>query len=269
MRLVLLVLMVFATAAPAVAAESHSPEDRYEQCLKHMQRAYYTKALEECNRVRNYNRDDPISVKAELAIADIYFKKGDYEQARLAYDDFARLHPRDPDLDYVVYRLGLSIYKRAARAAARDQTSTRRAVDTWSGFATRFPDSEHRDEVADLLAAGRRRLAVKELVIADYYAREGVWGAAVARAEGMLRRYPASEEAPRALATIARGRHAWGDVDGAAVARDRLASDYPDSPWLRRTDRRLQGTPGEPPPEVVFVRPYKVPAMMGPGTGAY
>ena len=55
--------------------------DRYSLCLKYFKRANYTKALETCNRVRNFHRDDPVSVLAELAVADIYEKRGDNEQA--------------------------------------------------------------------------------------------------------------------------------------------------------------------------------------------
>lgn len=264
MRLLFAALLL-AVSLPALAAGEVTPEDRYALCIKYMQRAYYTKALEQCNRVRNYHRDDPVSVKAELAIADIHYKKGDYEQARLAYDDFSRLHPRHPDLDYVVYRVGLSIWKRAPRAAGRDQTSTRAAVNAWTGFSTRFPDSTHQQEVAELLAAGRDRLAKKELVIARYYVREENYGAAVERLEDMVARYPDSSHTAQALALMAQGHHAWGEVDAARNLRDRLAADFPDSPWIDKADRWLAQVPGAPPEEQVFVRPYRYPGMMSPG----
>ena len=81
-------------------------QDQYELGLRYLNRGYYAKSLETFNRIRNYHRDDPLSVKAELAIADVYFKKREWDQARLAYEDFMRMHPRHPDLDYVTYRVG-------------------------------------------------------------------------------------------------------------------------------------------------------------------
>jgi outer membrane protein assembly factor BamD len=269
LRLVLAVLALALSTAAAAAPREVTPEDRYALCIRYMQRAYYTKALEQCNRVRNYHRDDPVSVKAELAIADIHFKKGDYEQARLAYEDFARLHPRHPDLDYVVYRVGLSIWKRAPRVAGRDQTGTRSAVNRWTGFSTRFPDSAYREEVETLLDKGRDRLARKELVIARYYARKGNWGATTARVEGLLDRYPDSSHVPAALAMLARGKHAWGETETAAEVRESLARQFPDSRWLERVDRWLARAPGAPPEEEIFVRPYRYPGMMFPGMGMY
>ena len=80
-------------AAPAHAGlfknnnRGKSIEDLYDDCVRSAERGYFTKALEVCNRVRNVYRDSPLSTLAEITIADIYFKRGDYEQASTA--DFA------------------------------------------------------------------------------------------------------------------------------------------------------------------------------------
>ena len=91
---ILFLALALAGGIPAHAAsdDDMTPTERYELGMRLMKRGYYTRALEELNRVRNYHRDDPASVKAELAIAELYYRKGDYEQARLAFEDFARLH---------------------------------------------------------------------------------------------------------------------------------------------------------------------------------
>ena len=69
----------------AVAAKKQlTVQDMYELGLRYMKRGYYVKALEQFNRVRNYHRDDPYAVKAELAIADVYYQKNEWDQARLA-----------------------------------------------------------------------------------------------------------------------------------------------------------------------------------------
>ena len=86
-----------AARRPALVAKKAKPEaslqDQFDDAVKAMNRAYYTKALETFNKIRVYHRDDPLAVESELAIADVYFKKGDWDQARLGYEDFARMHP--------------------------------------------------------------------------------------------------------------------------------------------------------------------------------
>ena len=138
-------------------ADGVTASQRYDLCLKFYKRRLYTKALETCNRVRNFHRDDPVSVLAELAIADIYYQRGDREQARLAYEDFVRLHPRHKQVNYAIWRIGLCWWKTSPRWAGRDQTPTRQAVNVWTGYDARFPDAEYNDDVADLLSYCRIR----------------------------------------------------------------------------------------------------------------
>lgn len=247
-----------AEAAPKQKKRGETAEELYQQGLRAMQRGYYTRALEKFTRVRNYHRDDPLSVKAQLAIADVYFKKGDMAQARFAYEEFASYHPRHENLDYVTYRIGLSIYKDAPKFAGRDQTATRGAVNVWTGFATRFPDSEHVEEVEKLLNRSRNRLARKELHIAKHYASREAWGAVHDRTHYLVRRYPDTEPVPEALALMGRALHAWGETQQAQQILARLKRDHPETSAVHQLEGWLQRPAGEKPDEKIFVRPYKV-----------
>lgn len=214
-------------------------EEQYELGVKYMNRGYYTKAIEQFNRIRNYYRDDPYSVKSELAIADVYYKKNEWDQARLAYDDFMRMHPRHPELDYVTYRIGLTLYKKAPKAAGRDQTWTRQAVNTWSGFDGRFPESEYHDDVQEKLRECRERLARKELIIAKFYAnpQRKAWHSVLGRVDGLLRTYPNSDYVPEALELKALAHAYQGEADMVDTVMAKLSELSPDT--ARRAERRL------------------------------
>ncbi len=244
-----------------------SAQERYADCLKAFQRGFHTRAIELCTHVRNYHRDDPVSVLAELLIADIYFKQGNIEQARLAYEDFARMHPRHERLDYAIFRIGLCWNKAAPKLwAGRDQTTTRQAINVWTGFDRQFPESPHRDEVAEAIEKARTRLARKELLVARFYQDREAWDAVRARATFVVERYPDTRLAPDALALVARSWHAWGFLAEARAARDRLAETFPDRPaLLTQVDRWLTRPPGERPAAVVFLRPYRIPQAGGLG----
>lgn len=252
-------------ARPTVTAA-----ERYELCLRYFKRGYYTKALETCNRVRNFHRDDPVSVKAELAIADIHFQRGDREQARLAYEDFVRLHPRHESVDYAIWRIGLCWFKVSPKWAGRDQTPTRQAMNVWTGFDARFPDSDHKDEVSRLLGRARDRLARKELVIANFYKRNPrrAWGAVRGRAEGVIDRYEDTDQTPEAMYLVARSLHAWGATTRADQVKDQLETAFPNSRWVAATRRALAREPGTQPDIEIFLRPYRIPSAGGGGTMA-
>ena len=241
--------------------------DRYSLCLKYFKRANYTKALETCNRVRNFHRDDPVSVLAELAVADIYEKRGDNEQARLAYEDFVRLHPRHESVSYAVWKIGQCWYKASPKWVGRDQTPTRQAVNVWAGYASRFPESEYIAEVEKLSSKARTRLVAKELSIADFYRQRQAWRAVRSRAAAAADRYPDTELTPVVLARLVEAWHVWGYTRQAQETRDRLAADFPESPWLERVDRLLEGPPGTEPEEPVFVRPARIPSAGGGAGG--
>lgn len=256
----LLLLLLWAPIASAADGwKDRPPEAQYEYGVRLLKRGYDDRALEVFSHLRNFHRDDPISLRAELAVADVLFEQREYEQARLAYEDFARLHPRSPELDYVVFRTGLSVFKRASRIAARDQSATTQALSIWTGFERRFPGSEHLPELAELEAKARDKLAAKELHIARYYAREGSWTAVRRRSEALLRQYPTSSHAPEAMLLLGTAHHRWGRVDDARAVRERLAETFPDAPELATLDRELGRPAGQPPVEPVFVRPYRLP----------
>ncbi|MCB9797008.1 MAG: outer membrane protein assembly factor BamD [Alphaproteobacteria bacterium] len=228
LRLWFVLLGLSLPLAPAWAQRSDlSVEEQYELGLRYMKRGNNTKALEQFNRIRNYHRDDPYAVKAELAIADLHFEGQEWDQARVAYEDFLRLHPRHEDVDYVVYRLGLTAFKKAPMIASRDQTWTRQAVNTWTGYDTRFADSVHVAEVQTNLTRARDRLARKEFVIGDFYFQRDAWVAVAGRMEGMLRQYPDATDAPMALAELAVARWHLGEQDEAKELVEQLRERYP------------------------------------------
>ncbi|MEY3210501.1 MAG: hypothetical protein RIT28_982 [Pseudomonadota bacterium] len=247
-RVAVAAILLSLAAAPEVQAARGdvSVEEQYDLGLRYLKRGYYVKALEQFNKIRNYHRDDPYAVKAELAIADVYFEQAEWDQARVAYEEFMRLHPRHEDIDYVVYRLGLTSLKKSTKVAARDQTWTRHAVTTWAGYESRFASSEHLEEVQELLTEAKDRLAHKEFLIGEFYFRRKAYNAVISRMEGMLRTYPDCSDVPMALAMLAVSYKRLGDETTAAMAAARLTADHPDSRavrWLRFKEPSLLAAP--------------------------
>ena len=228
-RLILFVALFISGPVNAKRKKRARPsvKEQYELGLKYMNRGMYIKALEQFNRVRNYHRDDPHSVKAELAIGDVYFKKAEWDQARLSYEDFSRMHPRHPDLDYVIYRIGMTNYKKAPSAAGRDQTYTRHALNSWTGFNSRFPESTYIPEVEGLAGECRERLAVKEVWVARFYKRRAAWAAVERRAANMLSRYPESSHAGASIELIGEASAWQGNNKEADMAVEKLAESDP------------------------------------------
>lgn len=243
LRVLLLALAVAVagvhSAAAVAAPKPLSAEEVYSLGLKFLRNKAYTKALEQFQRVRTFYRDDPYSLKAELAIADIHYQKTEWIEARLGYEDFMRAHPRYPELDLVIYRLGLVIYKNAPTVPDRDQSETRRTVSTWAGFSARFPESQHRTEVEKLLGKAQDRLARKELRIAEFYARRESWPAVVGRIEPMMRTWPDNSVRGASLVLYGKALHQLGNDDAARAVLESLRAAPADARRAGQLEREL------------------------------
>jgi outer membrane protein assembly factor BamD len=238
---VLVLIGLFSPQQADAARRKLTLEEQYELGLKQLKRGYYVKALEQFNRIRNYHRDDPLAVKAELAIADVYYKKHEWDQARDAYEDFLRWHPRYVDADYVVFRLGMSMYKKSNRIAARDQTWTVRTTEIWSGFGSRFADSEYKEEVDEKLQECRERLGEKELIIAQFYRRRKSWESVERRASTILANHAATESMPEGMGLLAEARAWQGEASEATALVDKLETlDAREAARARRRVSRAQ-----------------------------
>lgn len=251
----------------SVVSSGREPREIYAHGEKMLKAGLYDKAMSDFQELRNFHRDDPLSVRAQLSLAEIRFKKGEYDEARYAYEEFLQYHPRHPDLDFVVYRIGLSIWKRAPKLAGRDQSLSKAAVNRWSGFAQRFPQSTYIPSVERLSQRGLDRVAGKELFIARFYAKRKAWRAVEGRAGDLIARYPTASHADEAMAMLIRAYHAGGRTDEAAAVRARLAADHPDSRWIGAVDRVLRRPPGDPIEDELFPRPYHTSGGMAAGGG--
>ena len=199
----LLALATLLVRAPAQAAGRLTAQQTFELGERYAKRGSLPKALEQYNRVRTYFRDDPYALKAELAIAELHYKKSEWDAARLAYEDFLKAHPRYTELDFVVFRLGMTLYQKAPVVAAKDQTWTRQAINTWTGFSSRFPASVHAVEAEKFLTKAQNRMGHKEILISRFYDRREAGPAVEGRSTRFLAQYTASPDRPEALTLLA------------------------------------------------------------------
>ena len=192
--------MLFWTFFTTIAiAEVKTAQQLYDEGIEALERNRHTKALEHFTDIRNHFRDDQLSIDAELAIADVYFDRGDWDLARVAYDDFRRLHPRHKRRDYVDYQIGLMLYKKAPKYAGRDQTWTEQALYNWRSFEKNYPQSSYTEELLLKRTELEERLALKELQIAEFYEQRVAWEAVYRRSKGLLSKYPQSTHRYAAL----------------------------------------------------------------------
>ena len=239
-------------AVPRRVLQPEDPEELYNRGLRQMKRGYYDEAILSFDRVRNHFPFNQYSVLSELRVADCMYEKASYMEAVDAYRHFARLHPRHPQIDYVVYRTARSEFKLAPTVPQRDQTHARRGLTRLEDFEGRFPDSEYVVEVERLRGKTLLRLSRGGVQIGNFYWKQKQWKAAERRYRLASEQFPGSPLVPRA--TYRRGLCLWRMGEDAETDEERislqaqarsilggLAVAHPESRWKDRALRFLDG----------------------------
>lgn len=133
---------------------------------------------------------------AELRLADTLFEREQYIEARDAYQNFIKLHPTWPEVDYAAYKAALTHYKEIPSdffllppPEEKDQAEVKNALRAMNDFVRQYPKSKHLPEAQEVITDTRRRLARHELYVAAFYAKREKWNAVANRLENVSRDY--------------------------------------------------------------------------------
>jgi outer membrane protein assembly factor BamD len=225
-----------------------TPQSLYDKGLRQMKRGLWDDAVLSFEKVRNHFPFNQYSVLAELKIADCLYEKAAYPDAVDAYRQFRRLHPRHPQIDYVVLRTAKSFFKLAPLIAQRDQANSRRGLKQLEAYEVKFPQSEHIEEVMRVRERTLKRLARSVLQIGDFYWKNGKWRAAERRYRQAAEDYPQSAFTEKAR--YRQGICLWRlDRRGEArAALGSLAVSDPEGRWGKRAVAHLERHPPDADP---------------------
>ena len=122
------------------------------------------------------------AAEAEILLADSQYELGHYAEAAVAYEQFVKLHPKHPKVDYASFRIGQSYWEDAPEDIDREQDYTLKAIKEWEKLLKRTPNSSYAKQAKDLVAKGRRRVAESVLFIVRFYCKQELYPACAYRA---------------------------------------------------------------------------------------
>ena len=134
---------------------------------------------------------------AELRSGDVYFKKKEYTLAAEEYENFITNRPSHEELDYAMYRLGLSYYKMKA-GKDRNHSKPLNAIKWFTLLKKTYPDSPYAGQTLEKIEESRKLLAQRELYIGNFYQKKKNYRAAAQRYRNILENYSDTEYAEKA-----------------------------------------------------------------------
>lgn len=189
----------------------------------------YDVAIQKYQDVKNKYPYSQFATKSELAIADVYFKQESYAEAQVSYQAFRDLHPKHPQIDYIIYRTAMSFYHQVPETVDRDLSLANDAITNFKEIEEKYAKSEYAKESEDKHVELVKKLAGKEEYIADFYLKHEIWESAAGRYEGILRKYPHLGLDEKALSRAAICVYKLGDASKAQKILAELESKFPNS----------------------------------------
>lgn len=129
------------------------------------------------------------AAEAELLIANSHYELGHYTEAALAYEQFVKLHPKHPKVDYASFRVGESYWADSPEQIDREQDYTLKAVKEWQKLIEKMPDSPYAKKARELVTQGKRRIAESIDFVVRFYCKQDIFHACAYRAVGLADDY--------------------------------------------------------------------------------
>ncbi|MBC7740833.1 MAG: outer membrane protein assembly factor BamD [Bdellovibrionaceae bacterium] len=179
--------------------KADSPEGAYQIAKEFEEADRYEVALQKYADVKNKFPYSSFAPLAELAIADVQYKRESFAEAQIAYQNFRDLHPKHPKIDYVIFRIGMSYYMQLPETIDRDLSLAQDAIYAFDEVIKLFPRSENIKAARENREKAYIMLVEKELYVADFYYKQEKFDSALTRYEMAYNKYPGFGYDPRSL----------------------------------------------------------------------
>lgn len=209
--------------------DTSTPEGAYALAERYDKDERYEEAITQYGVVKNKHPYSKLATEAELKIAEIHFKREDYVEAQAAYQTFKELHPTHPQIAYVTFRMGLSLYKQLPETIDRDLGVAERAILYFDEVIQSYPQSANVGEARDYKTKALKMLAEKEWYIGNFYFIRDFHLSALGRFEGLLEKYPKLGFDAQALYGAAVSAYKIQELAKAKTYYRRLTTEFQDS----------------------------------------
>jgi outer membrane protein assembly factor BamD len=174
-------------------SSSSSVEKSAEQLViegvQKLQKKDYDAAIKAFQQVKERYPYSKYAILAELKLGDAHFYNRDYAEAAIAYEEFARLHPRNEVIPYVLYQIGMCHFL-SFSTVDRDQEETRLAMEAFQRLIQAYPQSEYALKAKKQFFECEKRIVAHEFDVGRLYYVMGEYYAAKDRLELISRNYP-------------------------------------------------------------------------------
>ncbi len=204
----------------------------------------YDKIFDSFNELRIRYTYSPYATLAELRTADAYFKKEEYGQATIEYEEFLKRNPGHTESEYATYQLALSHFMRK-KSPDRDPTDTREALKWFEVFVEKFPSSELVPQADENMSICKDILAKREIYIGEFYSRRDNYKAAANRYSAVVINFSDTNQYEKALYLLGISYVKEKQYELARQTLQRLVQIFPDKRYHNKANSLLREIEGK------------------------
>ena len=208
--------------------------EAYQEAINYLEKGDALYAASKFNEAELLFPQSIWAPKSALMAAYAYYSQDYYKDAIAELDRFLKVYPKNNNLDYVYYLMGISYYEQIVDEK-KDLQSIIKAKQYFEIVIKDYPktsyalDSEFKiDLINDLLAA-------KEMYIGRYYFERKKWIAAINRFKTVVGDYETTIYAEEALHRLVEVHYTIGLKDEAKKYAKLLGYNYQSSEWYENS----------------------------------
>ncbi len=170
-----------------------SKDMNYKQRMadEYYSRGQYSKSNTLMQEVLQYNRTSKNYEDNYYKYAMSFYNMENYWDAAIYFNSFASNFPNSENVEQAEY-LAAKCYDNESNRYSLDQTDTRRAIDAYTSFKMKYPDSKYQDDVQESIDGLFDKLEKKEYEAAKLYYKIEQYKAAAVYFKEMIVKYPRS-----------------------------------------------------------------------------
>ena len=220
-------------------SEDKAAEEIFNSGERELVRRRYNDAAEKFKEVERLYPYSDWAKRALIMQVYSFHKDKEYENVVSAANRFIEFHPKDKDIPYAYYLIGLSYYDQVL-AIGRDQKLTQEALKIFELIIKEYPDSEYASSSQIKFDFLKNQLASKEMEVGRYYLKRSHYVSAINRFRGIIEDFSTTSQVPEALHRLVEAYLSLGLTEEAQTAGAILGYNYKSNEWYERSFELLR-----------------------------
>ena len=233
--------LVACSGKPAVkqpVQEGFNADSSFEKANKLIESKEYDQARALLLEIKNRDLTKKYAPLAQLRIADSYVKEEEPELAVAEYRRFLEIYPDHQYASYAQYQIAM-VYFNQIEGPERGYGGAAKALAEFEKLKKDYPRNPYNELIEVRIERCRTVMADYEYLVGEFYRKKGSYAAAIARFQGLLRKFPDYKKEDQVLLSLGSAFRSSGQRDSAVMELNRLIEKYPNSPLVKEAHKEL------------------------------